>query len=240
MHTYGNYNDSSMYGDGAFAAFFAVFLFIWAFFGFAMYIFCGFAGMAFLKKARHPQPWAAWVPVYNNWVILEVGRQAGWWALVPLVGAIVGLIPILGQIISFAASVVAIIAMIYAIININKSLGHEQNLGGWTVLGAILYPVWLGIVAWNKDHFDPNRGTPGPIFFPNLGHNNHAQYAGAGYSNQGYSQQSYNPNSYQQPQQGYNPGAYQQPPQSDGNYSQPQNPAGPDLNKENRDGYNQQ
>ena len=51
------------------------------------------------KKAGTPQ-WIAWVPVYNNWKILELGGQQGFWA-------VLGLIPL----VSIVAAVFTYIAM---------------------------------------------------------------------------------------------------------------------------------
>jgi hypothetical protein len=80
------------------------------------------------KKAGVPQ-WAAWVPIYNTWKMLEIGGQQGFWAILML-------FPIL--------NVVSLIFLYIAMFHIGKKLGKED----WFVLVAIFLPVvwliWLG------------------------------------------------------------------------------------------------
>ncbi len=90
------------------------------------------------KKAGTPQ-WIAWVPVYNNWKILELGGQQGFWA-------VLGLIPL----VSIVAAVFTYIAMYH----IGKKLGKED----WFVLLAIFLPfVWLVWLAFDDSKW---RETP--------------------------------------------------------------------------------
>jgi hypothetical protein len=50
------------------------------------------------KKAGE-EGWKAWVPVYNLWVLLELGEQPGWVSLlllpafIPFIGALIALVP---------------------------------------------------------------------------------------------------------------------------------------------------
>ena len=89
------------------------------------------------KKAGVPQ-WAAWVPVYNNWKLLELGGQQGFWAILALV-----------PIVNIVSAVFTYIAMYY----VGKKLGKED----WFVLLAIFLPIvwliWLGFddSKWPKD-----------------------------------------------------------------------------------------
>lgn len=90
------------------------------------------------KKAHIPQ-WAAWVPAYNFWKLLEMGDQQKFWA-------IVALIPYLGFI--------GVIYIYIAMYHIGKKFGKE----GWFVLVAIFIPIlwlaWLGFddSKWPKKH----------------------------------------------------------------------------------------
>ncbi|MBH1980596.1 hypothetical protein I8H83_02230 [Candidatus Saccharibacteria bacterium] len=82
-------------------------------------------------KAGEPG-WKALVPVYNSWVFLRLGDQAGWWALVAL-------IPFL--------NIVAIVFMAIAAYNISLKLGKE----GWYVVLYVLVPIiWILILAFDK------------------------------------------------------------------------------------------
>lgn len=79
------------------------------------------------KKARIEE-WAAWVPVYNNWKLLELGGQKGFWAVLAIV-----------PIVNIASMVFMYIAMYH----VGKKLGKEN----WFVLLAIFFPliwfIWL-------------------------------------------------------------------------------------------------
>ncbi len=80
------------------------------------------------KKAGAPQ-WAAWVPVYNTWKLLELGGQQGFWAVLMVVPFV---------------NIVSVIFMYIAMFHIGKKLGKED----WFVLLAIFLPIvwmiWLG------------------------------------------------------------------------------------------------
>lgn len=98
-----------------------------------LFVALSYAIVAFLtgrvfKKAGVPQ-WAAWVPVYNYWKLLQLGDQQGFWAILAFV-------PFL--------NIVSVIFVYIAMYRIGQKLGKE----GWFVLFAIFLPVvwliWLG------------------------------------------------------------------------------------------------
>lgn len=66
--------------------------------------------MRIFKKAGIERPWAAWVPIYNNWKLFEIGGQQGFWA-------ILAIIPIV--------NIVSLIFMYIAMYNIGLKLGKE-------------------------------------------------------------------------------------------------------------------
>src|SRR5882757_1828809 len=77
------------YGDGS--GFLAALLVVYAaVFGFALlvavvvYVLTGFAFMKLFRKVG-VEPWAAWVPFFNVWRILELGGQAGWFVLFSII-----------------------------------------------------------------------------------------------------------------------------------------------------------
>jgi hypothetical protein len=89
-----------------------------------------FLGRIF-KKAGVEQ-WKAWVPIYNSWVMLELGGQKGFWAVLML-------IPIV--------NIVSAVFMYIAMYNIGLKLGKD----GAFVLLAIFVPiVWLIWLAVDK------------------------------------------------------------------------------------------
>lgn len=97
------------------------------------------------KKAGIEQ-WKAWVPVYNSWIMLEMGDQKGFWAIMMFV-------PIL--------NFVALVFIIIAMYKINQKFGKED----WYIVLAILIPtVWMAILAFDKSEWKAkNRSSSTPI-----------------------------------------------------------------------------
>lgn len=82
-----------------------------------------FLGKIFKKAGV--EAWKAWVPIYNSWVILELGGQKGIWAVLAIV-------PIV--------NIVSVVFLIIAMYQIGLNFGKEA----WFVLLAIFLPlVWL-------------------------------------------------------------------------------------------------
>lgn len=88
--------------------------------------------------------WKAWVPIYNTWVLLEMGEQPGWLALLLLAGWI----PVVGFIPALVTTVFLYIAM--------YKIGMKFGKGGEFVLLAIFLPIvwviWLAVdskAVWN-------------------------------------------------------------------------------------------
>ncbi|UQN15923.1 DUF5684 domain-containing protein [Gulosibacter sp. ACHW.36C] len=141
--------------------------------------------------------WKAWVPVYNQWVLLEAGGNPGWISLAFLVTWI----PFLGQLAAIAAVVFVAISVYRIGIGFNKE-------GAWVVLWIFLPIVWLGIVAFDSSKW---RGLPD------------GKLAGASAAGANQGVQPYSTTGYQQPG-GYaqQPGAYPAQPQQQGYGQQPQ------------------
>jgi hypothetical protein len=130
-----SYNDYTPAADGAAIALgigFAVFMLLFAA---AIYVVSAiFLGKIF-KKAGVPS-WAAWVPFYNSWKLLEIGGQQGFWA-------VLAILPIV--------NIVSAIFMIIAMYHIGLKLGKD---GAFVVLGIflpIVWLIWLGVdkSTWN-------------------------------------------------------------------------------------------
>ncbi|UOQ59901.1 DUF5684 domain-containing protein [Leucobacter rhizosphaerae] len=73
--------------------------------------------------------WAGWVPLWNQWQLIQRGGLPGWLVLL-------GLIPFLG--------IVVLVVMIIAINRINSEHGKGA---GFTVLGIVLPPLWAMLLA---------------------------------------------------------------------------------------------
>lgn len=82
------------------------------------------------KKAGVEQ-WKAWVPIYNGWVMLELGGQQGFWAVLALI-----------PFVNIVSAVFTFIAMYH----IGLKLGKE---GAFVLLGIFLPIVWLVWLAFD-------------------------------------------------------------------------------------------
>lgn len=74
-------------------------------------------------KAGKPA-WAAFVPIYNGWVLFEIGGQPGWWVLA-------GIIPFVGPLILVVLSVIVSL-------EIAKRFGKSQTFG---IVGLWLFSI---------------------------------------------------------------------------------------------------
>ncbi len=93
-------------------------------------VFAIFLSMVFKKAGI--EGWKAWVPVYNNWVMLEMGDQPGWWSILALIPFV---------------NIVAAVFMYIAMYRIGLKFGKE---GVFVLLGIFLPPVWLIWLAVDK------------------------------------------------------------------------------------------
>ncbi|HET6746947.1 MAG TPA: DUF5684 domain-containing protein [Candidatus Saccharimonadales bacterium] len=131
------YDTNSMYGassqmDSATAAGVLAFMLIFGLIAALVgYVISAFLLSRIFKKAG-VEAWKAWVPIYNMWVLLELGDQKGFWA-------VIALIPIV--------NIISVVMLIIAEYNIGLKLQKE----GWFVLLAIFLPiVWLIWLAFDK------------------------------------------------------------------------------------------
>ena len=81
------------------------------------------------KKFGEPA-WKAWVPVYNNWVMLELGDQAGWWSILMF-------IPIV--------NIVAVVFTYIAYYKIGLKLGKPGAFVLWAIFLPIVWVIWLAV-----------------------------------------------------------------------------------------------
>ena len=118
-----------------------------AFFGFfflltiVAYVIMALALMRIFKKAGIPA-WIAWVPFYNNWKLLEIGGQQGFWAVLAVI-----------PLVNIAAAVFMYIAM--------YNVGLKLDKSGTFVLFAIFLPiVWFIWPAVDKSVWNEAAGEP--------------------------------------------------------------------------------
>lgn len=95
------------------------------------YAFTSFLLGKIFKKAG-VESWKAWVPIYNNWVTLELGGQKGYWAALAIIPFV---------------NIVSAIFMLIAMYHIGLRFGKE----GVFVLLAIFLPlVWYIWLAFDS------------------------------------------------------------------------------------------
>jgi uncharacterized membrane protein len=87
-----------------------------------------FTGKIF-KKAGVEQ-WRAWVPIYNNWLLLELGGQKGFWAVLHLVPVI---------------NIVSAIFMYIAMYHIGRKLGKDDAFVLLAIFLPLVWTIWLGV-----------------------------------------------------------------------------------------------
>jgi len=105
-----------------------------------------FLGMIFKKAGI--ESWKAWVPVYNSWVMLEMGGQKGWLALLAFIPGV-----------SIVTAVFLYIAMYY--------IGLKLQKEGWFVLLAIFIPtVWVIWLAVDKSTWESAPAEQQPPTVP--------------------------------------------------------------------------
>lgn len=74
--------------------------------------------------------WKAWVPVYNSWVMLELGGQKGYWA-------VVALIPFIG--------IIGAIFMYIAMYYISLGFGKESIFVLLAIFLPVVWVIWLAV-----------------------------------------------------------------------------------------------
>lgn len=109
------------------------------------------------KKAGE-ESWKAWVPIYNSWVMLELGGQKGFWAVLSFV-----------PIVNIVAAIMLYVAQYH--------IGLKLGKGGWFVIIAILFPaIWIIWLALDKSTWQgeavptaaptPEFAEPAPVVPP--------------------------------------------------------------------------
>jgi len=76
------------------------------------------------------ESWKAWIPIYNNWILLEMGGQKGYWAVLALV-------PIV--------NIVSMVFMYIAMYNIGLRLGKEGAFVLWAIFIPLVWYIWLAV-----------------------------------------------------------------------------------------------
>jgi hypothetical protein len=143
------------YGQGTTSDVVALILIVYAVvFGFSLLlavVFYVLTGLAFMKLFRKVgiEPWAAWVPFFNVWRILELGGQAGWFSLLSIV------------------PYGSIVTVVFECIGVHRIGIAFRKTGGWVVLFIFLPFVWAWLLAADDVVYEPEllrqRGYGPPL-----------------------------------------------------------------------------
>ena len=141
--------DYDDYGYGGMIAFWLLFLPILFVFGIAFYILTSWFLMKIFDKAGVQGRWRAWVPVYNTMVFSKLGDLNPWLVLIAWGAAVVlSWIPLIGWIIGLLPLLVSALAAWRVGLKLQKE-------AAWVILYVFLSIVWLGILAFDKSRWNP-------------------------------------------------------------------------------------
>lgn len=141
--------------------FFGVFMLI----GLAIAIFMIIATWKVLEKGNKPG-WGALIPFYNTYLLCEMTGVNPWWILIVALSPVLNVIPVIGGLASFAASIYFSV-LLY--VGLARSFKKED---GYAV-GLILLPiVFLPILAFGKENQYVGKNPMKDIIFDNINQNN--------------------------------------------------------------------
>lgn len=154
--------------------------------------------MGVFRKAGKP-PWAAFVPFYNYYLLLDIVGRPSWWIWLFVGGVLLAWIPVIG----FLIGIGLLVLQIFVMNDLSKSFGKDT---GWTV-GLVLLPVvFVSILGYGQSPYLGKGALMGlqNAGYPSTGYPQPQQYGQPG----PYGQQ---PSPYGQ-QPTYQPPAYGEPP----------------------------
>lgn len=135
---YSDYSSSYSDTDPAVAAGLTVFMLGFTFVLVVVaYVVTSYLLSRIFKKAGI-EAWKAWLPIYNNWIMLEMGGQKGYWAVLAFV-------PIV--------NIVSMVFMYIAMYNIGLRLGKEGAFVLWAIFVPLVWYIWLAVdkSKWNGE-----------------------------------------------------------------------------------------
>lgn len=126
--------------EAALAAVLIFFIFVGFIFGLATYVLISLCLMRIFAKAG-VKPWIAWVPFYNNWKLLEIGGQQGFWAVLSIVPFV---------------NIVSAVFLYIAQYHVGKKLGKGSEFVLWALFLPFVWFIWLAV---DKEKWDDKKST---------------------------------------------------------------------------------
>lgn len=141
--------------------FFGVFMLI----GLAVAIFMIITTWKILEKSNKPG-WGALIPFYNTYLLCDITGVNPWWILIVVLSPVLNIIPVIGGLASFAAS-------IYFTVLLNVGLARAFKKEDGFAVGLILLPiVFYPILAFGKENKYVGKNPMKDIIFDNINQNN--------------------------------------------------------------------
>ena len=116
-------------------AFFALFAVI----GLALYVYAALALMTIAQRTKTENPWLAWIPFANLYLMTQIGKVP-WWTL--LIVVLAGFIPVVGML-------AALVIMLWWWWKIAEAR-HRPGWWGVLMLLPVVNLVLMGMLAWSK------------------------------------------------------------------------------------------
>lgn len=144
------YSTTNTLSEAELASAFAIIAIFWGLIAIVTiisYVVAAISLMKIFTKAGVPS-WIAWVPFYNNWKMLEIGGQRGFWAVLAII-----------PIVNIASAVFVYIAMYHIGLKLGKS-------GSFLVLGIFLPVVWMLWLAFDKSTWNEGASSAPSLHQP--------------------------------------------------------------------------
>lgn len=128
-----------------------------------------------LEKGNKPG-WGALIPFYNQYLLCDMVGVNPWWILIVAVSPILGIVPVIGELASFAVS-------IYFTVLLNVSLARAfKKEDGFAVGLILLAPVFYLILGFGKENNYVGKNPMKDLLFDNLKENNNSNVNEAQYT----------------------------------------------------------
>lgn len=134
---------------------------------FAGYIIGALTIQSILKRQGHPTPGLAWIPIYNQYLLLRAGGQPEWMLWVVLGTVVMSIIPVL-NFLAWIPAIFLIIVTVFAILNLARGFGME-NIQVLLVILSILPLMFITylIFLFNRSPWNQAAADQAPKMFKN-------------------------------------------------------------------------
>ena len=114
-------------------------------------------GLWKMFKKANEEGWKALIPIYNTYTLCKVVGVSPWWILIVILSPILGVVPIVGSLLSTAASIYFLVILAGSVA---KSYGKDT---GWAVGYALLTPFFTFALGVGKSEYQGPKPIGDPI-----------------------------------------------------------------------------